>query len=83
MALARVSVFVDADTELRPRPFVGSSGGRVAWLELGDGGEASVWGSPAAMRRLTAALLAVAAAAEQLPERRPSGEAALQVVDGS
>jgi hypothetical protein len=48
MGAARVIVFVDADSELCPQPFVSASGKRVAWLELGDGGEvglmaASIW----------------------------------------
>jgi hypothetical protein len=80
--LAGVSVFVDADTELRAWPFVSSSGARVALLELGDGGEVGVSGSPAAMRRLAAAVLAAAAAAEELPDKRPAGDAALRVVAG-
>ena len=80
MALARVSVFVDADAELRPRPFCSSSGERVAWLELGDGGDVAVSDSPAAMRRLAAAVLATAAAAQELPEKRPAGDAALRVM---
>jgi hypothetical protein len=59
---------------------VGASGKRVAWLELGDGGEVGVSGSPAAMRRMVAALLATAAAAEELPERRGSADAPVAVV---
>ena len=73
-ALARVTVFVGADIELRPRPFVQPSGERVAWLEVGDGSDVGLWGSPAALRRL-------AAEADELDA--PSGEAgALRVVQG-
>jgi hypothetical protein len=55
----------------------------VAWLELGDGGEVGVSGSPAAMRRLAAAVIATAAAAEQLPDQPCPAEAALKAVAGS
>jgi hypothetical protein len=65
MAMACVSVGVDVGTPLRARPFCSVSGGSVAWLDLGDGGEVGVSGSPAAMRRLAAALLATATAAER------------------
>ena len=81
-ALARVTVFVGADIELRPRPFVQPSGERVAWLEVGDGSDVGLWGSPAALRRLAAAAIVTAAEADELAA--PSGEAgALRVVQGS
>jgi hypothetical protein len=79
MGPTRVIVFVDADTELCPQPFVGASGKRVAWLELGDGGEVGLSGSPAAMRRLAAAVLTTAGAAEELPEQCASVDVALRV----
>jgi hypothetical protein len=70
MALARISVRVDADTPQRAQPFLAESGAPVAWLELGDGSEVGVYGSPAAMRRLAAAVLATAAAADDLSSER-------------
>jgi hypothetical protein len=79
MGLTRVSVFVRADTELRPHPHFSASGERVAWLGLGDGFDVGVSGSPAAMRRLAAALLASAAAADELSDKPPAGDVALTV----
>jgi hypothetical protein len=75
MAIACVSVSVDRATLLRARPFRTAVGEPVAWLELGGRGELGVSGSPAAIRRLAAALLATAAAADELPARgqRPQG----------
>lgn len=50
MGVARTTVRVTEQVELRPRPFIAESGEPCAWLELGDGSEIGVYGSPAAMR---------------------------------
>jgi hypothetical protein len=72
MPLARTTVYVREDCDLGERSFVGRSGDPCAWLEIGDD-EVGVWGSPAAMRRLAAAVLATAEAAD---ERFPRGQRA-------
>jgi hypothetical protein len=66
MPLARTTAGVDQDSLLRQHVFVGRSGDPVGWLDVGQGGELGVYGSPGALRRLAAALLIVADAADQL-----------------
>jgi hypothetical protein len=65
MRLARCSVHVRERSELGEQSFVHESGEPCAWLELGDH-EVVLYGSPAAMRRLGAAVLAAAEAADAL-----------------
>ena len=59
------------------------------WLYLRGGGEVALWGSPAALRRLAAALLLVAERTEDLRTLRDAatgtggaGEAGLRAVAG-
>jgi hypothetical protein len=80
MALARVTVCVGAEIALRPRPFIADSGERCAWLELGDGSEVGLYGAPAEMRRLGAAVIAAAALAETLPDDGGPAQAAVRAV---
>jgi hypothetical protein len=68
MRVARCSVWVREDSELREQSFVRESGEPWAWLDLGEDREVALYGSPAAMRRLGAAVMAAADVAEQLPE---------------
>jgi hypothetical protein len=82
MRLARVSVFVEADTAMRPHPSLSECGARVACLELGASVGVGVSGSPAAMRRLGAAVIATAAAAEELSDQPGPGAAPRRVVAG-
>jgi hypothetical protein len=84
MGVARTTVRVTEQVELRPRPFIAESGDACAWLELGDGSEVGLYGPPAAMRRLGAAVIAAAAAADELPDpARQADAAALKVVAAS
>jgi hypothetical protein len=68
MRVARCSVRVREDSELREQSFVRECGEPWAWLDLGEDREVSVYGSPAAMRRLAAAVIAAADVADGLPE---------------
>jgi hypothetical protein len=70
MRVARCSVWVREEAELREQSFVRESGEPWAWLDLGADREVSVYGSPAAMRRLGAAVIAAADVADGLPEGR-------------
>jgi hypothetical protein len=67
MPLARTSVYVPEDCPLDGHTMTAESGGVRAWLYLGES-EVGVWGSPAAMRRLAAAVGAAADAADRLAE---------------
>jgi hypothetical protein len=62
----RTSARVEADSPLDQRAFVSRSGDPVGWLDVGELGELGVYGSPGALRRLAAALLIVADAADEL-----------------
>jgi len=66
MSAARVSVCVREDVLLRGYARVSDPGEASGWLYLGDGGDVSLWGSPAALSRLAVALLGAANAAERL-----------------
>jgi hypothetical protein len=61
-----MTVCVADAVELRPQRFVSAAGEPVAWLNVGDAGELCVYGSPEAMRRLGAAAVGAADAAEEL-----------------
>jgi hypothetical protein len=78
MRVARCSVYVREESELRERSFVRESGEPWAWLDLGEDGEVSVYGSPAAMRRLGVAVIAAADVAEQLSEARGTADVGLR-----
>ena len=79
MASARVSIGVDATVPLRSHRFVSGAGEPVAWLHVGEERELHLYGSPAAMRRFGAMVMAAADAADELCERRGG----LRVVSGS
>jgi hypothetical protein len=66
MAIASTSVRVGGSTPMRQHVFVGRSGDPVGWLNVGEDGELGVYGSPEALRRLAAALLLAADAADEL-----------------
>jgi hypothetical protein len=78
MRVARCSVWVREDSELREQSFVRECGEPWAWLDLGEDREVAVYGSPAAMRRLAAAVIAAADVADGLPEGRERAEAGLR-----
>jgi hypothetical protein len=78
MRIARCSVYVRDESELREQSFVRESGEPWAWLDLGEDREVALYGSPAAMRRLGAAVIGAADAAEQLPEARGTADAGLR-----
>jgi hypothetical protein len=78
MRLARCSVWVREEAELREQSFVRESGEPWAWLDLGEDREVVLYGSPAAMRRLGAAVIAAADTAEQLPEGRGTADVGLR-----
>jgi hypothetical protein len=68
MALARTTVRLGVHSPLREQSFISESGELCAWLDVGANGEFGVYGSAAALRRLGAALLAAADAADELAE---------------
>ena len=71
MSAARVSVCVHEDAVLREQTHVLASGDVRAWLYIGDE-DVSLWGSPAALRRLAVALLRAANAAERVSAEQAS-----------
>jgi hypothetical protein len=82
MRVVSCCAYVREDSPLDERAFARKFNGEPwGWLEVGAG-ELTVYGSPAAMRRLAAAVIGAAAAAEQLPaeEPEPVGGAAGAVV---
>jgi hypothetical protein len=65
-----VSVCVPENTRLSAHVHVSRTGVLDAWLYIGEGNDVALWGSPAALRRLVAALIvAVEEADELLPPR--------------
>jgi hypothetical protein len=72
MSPAQVSVCVREDVLLRGYARVSDSSEASGWLYLGDDGNVSLWGSPAALSRLAVALLGAANAAERLGAERVS-----------
>jgi hypothetical protein len=68
MALTRTTVRLGEHSPLREQSFISESGELCAWLGVGAEGELSVYGSPAALRRLGTAMLAAADDADELPE---------------
>lgn len=79
MALARITVRVGEDSPLRAQSFIDESGELCAWLDVGAEGEFSVYGSPAALRRLGTAMLAAADDADELVERHAQSDPDLGV----
>ena len=87
---ARVLVHVAEDVELDDHLSAGEGCVPSGWLYLRGGGEVALWGSPAALRRLAAALVLVAERTEDLRALRDAmtgkdgrGEARLGAVAGS
>jgi hypothetical protein len=66
MSASRTTVRLTEDTTVSQRSFVGRAGDPVGWLDVGDGNELGLYGSPDAVRRLAAALLIAADAADGL-----------------
>jgi hypothetical protein len=75
MAHARATVQVDEHSTLREHVIVVGSRGPCGWLDVGEDGALIVCGSPAALRRLAAAVLAAADAADELPDERVEADA--------
>ena len=71
MGVAHVSVYVREDAPLVTRLHGSVAGGPRAWLYLDEGLQVALWGSPAAMRRLAAALVVAAEEADALLAPRP------------
>ena len=66
MRVARITVALTEDSPLRPEAFrSGATGEPVGWLEVGEF-EVGVYGSPAALRRLSVCALAAAEHADEL-----------------
>jgi hypothetical protein len=59
-------VHVREQSELREQSFVRETGEPLAWLYVGENAEVSLYGPPAGMRRLAAAVIAAADTAERL-----------------
>src|SRR4051794_856105 len=66
MSAAHVSVYAAEDAPLRWHLNVSGTARSTAWLYIGEGDETAVWGSPAALRRLAAALVVAAEQADEL-----------------
>jgi hypothetical protein len=97
MSAAHVSVRVAEDARLTWHSHVSATAGPSAWLYIGEGDATALWGSPAALRRLAAALVVAAEQADELieprrggdsregvrPDARGADEAMMRVVGGS
>jgi hypothetical protein len=70
MRVANVVAHVRDEVPLAGRAVVRGSGEPWAWLEIGDVGEVSLYGSPAALRRLASELVEAAVLAERAAEER-------------
>lgn len=76
MRVARITMCVRGDCELRAQAFRSTGTGEpVGWLEVGDT-EVGIYGSPAELRRLSASVLAAAEHAEELGRSETRLEAA-------
>jgi hypothetical protein len=64
--VASCCVRVCERSQLREQSFLRESGEPWAWLYVGEHHEVSIYGPPAALRRLGAAVIAAADAAERL-----------------
>jgi hypothetical protein len=67
-------VYVRERSQLDEQSFVRESGEPWAWLDVGENREVSIYGPPAAMRRLGAAVTAAADAAERLASELEQGD---------
>jgi hypothetical protein len=70
MRVANVVVHVCDEVPLAGRAVMRGSGEPWAWLEVGDVGEVSLYGSPEAVRRLASKLVEAAVLAEPAREDR-------------
>jgi hypothetical protein len=68
MRVASVGVYVREGSPLAARAVVRESGEPWGWLDVGEAVEVSVYGSPAALRRLASELVEAAAIAERARE---------------
>ena len=76
MGVARITVAVREDSPLRPEAFrSGATGEAVGWLEVGEF-EVGLYGSAAALRRLSVSALAAAEHADELGSSGVEREAA-------
>jgi hypothetical protein len=82
MGAVRVSVHVAEDVELDDHLCADAGREPSGWLYLGAGGDVALWGSPAALRRLAAALVLVAERAEGLRALRDAASGNGHVGDG-
>jgi hypothetical protein len=82
MRVANVGVYVGEDSPLDGRRMRRRSGGPWACVDVGEAGEVSLYGSPAAMRRLAAALIVAADVADgpAVPARAAADEESRVVV---
>jgi hypothetical protein len=76
MSVARVTVSVSEDSLMRAEAFRSRATGEpIGWLELGET-DVGLFGSPGALRRLSAGALAAAEHAEELGHSREPRAAA-------
>ena len=76
MRVARCSVWVRERSQLCEQSFVRESGEPWARLDVGEEREVSMYGPPAAMRRLGIAVMAAADVADELVHERASADGA-------
>jgi hypothetical protein len=67
MSLVRTTARLNETLVTAAQPFVSSRGELCAWVDVGDHGELGLYGSPESLRRMAAALVVAADAAEALP----------------
>ena len=66
MGAASVTIFLRPDTELREDTYMSERGEARGMVYVGEGLDATVWGTPEDLRRLSERVLAAADAAERL-----------------
>jgi hypothetical protein len=78
MGLVHTTAHLHEAPVIEARPFITDAGEPCAWVDVGEHGELSVYGQPEALRRLAAALVVAADAAETLGDQsaQPAAEAA-------
>jgi hypothetical protein len=64
--MVRCTVDMRRELRLVAESFVGSDGGALAWLEIGDGSGLAVFGSAGDLRNLAAAAIVAADRADEL-----------------
>jgi hypothetical protein len=80
MRLAHTTLWLDEPPATRDRSFITNRGEPLACLDVGNG-ELSIFGSPDGLRRLAAALVVSADAAETLGQR--AGHPAVAVYEAA